>query len=683
MKPSTWRVAKATVTATLMTAVTALQATAATAPAAAAERPAACTDFYGHVNADWLARTTLPPDRARIGSFDELRVANDRLLLRALDRLVAEPARQDTPGLTQLAAWYASGMDPSVAERAGLAALRPLLARIDALRAPAELPALWGTLVGQGVNAPLSLRVGPDLRDVRRAALFVGQDGLGLPERDDYLKDDATSQRLREAYRAYAARLLQAAGAPHDAATLDALMALETALARGAMTPVQRRDPQATANRRTLAALAAEAPGPDWAAWFAAAGVDAAAREFIVAQPAFLQAAAAQAAQAPMAAWQSYLRVRLLDALAPWLPAAFREAHFDYRERTLRGLQAPPPRGEELVRLIGGPTGWAPMGQALGELFVREAFSPRAQQRALQMIEDIRSAMRTRIDALDWMSPATKQRAQAKLAAMAPQVGAPERWPDYTGLSLRADDPAGNALRVAAWGWAQRRAEPDQPTDRQRWQTSPHIVNAFAGSLNRIVFPAGILQPPFFDADGDDASNYGGIGMVIGHEIIHHFDDRGRQFDADGNLADWWAPEDAAAYRARAERVVALYGAFEPLPGLRINGRQMLGENISDLGGLQIAWDAYRLALARQRAAGAPLPVIDGRTPEQRFFVANAVIWRTQQRVQALEQQIRTGQHSPGPFRVRGPMAQMPAFAAAFGCRPGDAMAAADPVAVW
>lgn len=651
--------------------------------AGAVERPAACTDFYGHVNADWLAATELPPDRARIGSFDALRVVNDRLLLRALDRLVAEPARQDTPGLKRLAAWYASGIDPAVAERAGLVALQPWLDRIAALRAPADLPPLWGALAAHGVNAPLSLRVGPDLRDVRRAALFVGQDGLGLPDRDDYLKDDATSQRLRSAYRAYAGRLLKAAGAPHDEATLDAVMALETALARGALTRVQRRDPQATANRRTLAALAAEATGVDWAAWFAATGVDASAREFVVAQPAFLQAAATQAVQAPISAWQAYLRVQLLDALAPWLPAVFREAHVDFRERTLRGLQAPPPRGEELIRLIGGPTGWAPMGQALGELYVREAFSPRAQQRALQLIEDIRSAMRVRIDALDWMSPATKARAQAKLAAMAPQVGVPDRWPDYTGLAMQADDPAGNALRAAAWGWAQRRAELDQPTDRQRWQTSPHIVNAFAGSLNRIVFPAGILQPPFFDADGDDAANYGGIGMVIGHEIIHHFDDRGRQFDADGNLADWWAPEDAAAYRARADRVVALYGAFEPLPGLRLNGRQMLGENISDLGGLQIAFDAYRLALDRQRAAGTPAPVIDGRTPEQRFFVANAVIWRTQQRAQALEQQIRTGQHSPGPFRVRGPMAQMPAFAAAFGCRSGDPMVAADPVAVW
>lgn len=651
--------------------------------AAAQERPAACVDFYGHVNADWLARTELPADRARIGSFDELRVANDRLLTRALDRLLAEPARADTPGLQRLATWYASGLDPAVAERAGLAALKPWLDRIAALGDRATLPALWGDLARHGVDAPLSLRVGPDPRDVRRAALFIGQDGLGLPDRDDYLKDDATSLRLRAAYRTHAQRLLRAAGAPHDEVTLDGLMALETALARGAFTRVQRRDPQATHNRRTLASLQAEAPGVDWRSWLGAAGIDAAARDVIVSQPSFAVATAQQAVQAPLTAWQAYLRVRLLDELAPWLPAAFREAHFDFHDRTLRGLQAPPARNEALIRLIGGGAGWAPMGQALGELYVREAFSTKAQQRALAMIEDIRSAMKVRIEALDWMSAPTKQRALAKLAAMAPQVGAPDRWPDYSGLALDARDPAGNALRVAAWAWAERRAELDRPTDRSRWQTSPHIVNAFAGSLNRIVFPAGILQPPFFDAEGDAATNYGGIGVVIGHEITHHFDDRGRQFDADGNLADWWAPGDAAGYRARADRVVALYGAYEALPGLRINGRQMLGENISDLGGVQIAFDAYRLALERQRAAGTPAPVIDGRTPEQRFFAANAVIWRTKQRNESLEQQIRTGQHSPGPFRVRGPMAQMPAFAAAFGCKAGDPMVAAEPVAVW
>jgi putative endopeptidase len=653
----------------------------------------ACTDFYDHVNGGWMARTVLPPDRARIGSFDELRMRNDRVLQQGLARLVAEPARQDTPGLKLLAAWWSSALDPAVAERAGLMALQPLLGRIDALAPtpeaaarPAEIVALsslLGELTRHRLVVPVGVFVGPDVGDVRRHALTLSQGGLGLPDRDDYLKDDDTSRRLRDAYRAHAKRLLQLAGRAHDDAVLDALLTFETTLARAQMTAVERRDPQATHNRRSMQQVQQGAPGLAWGAWLRAAGLTLPRSEVIVGQPAFVQAVSQAAQTTPAGTWQTYLTVRLLDAMAPWLAQPWQQAHFDFHERALRGLQQRPAREEQLVQLIGGRTGWEPLGQTLGELFVREAFSARGQQRALALVEDIRSAMRTRIQGLPWMTEPTKQRALAKLEAMVPQMGGPERWPDYSGLELKRDDPAGNALRVNAWGFAQRAADLAKPVDRMRWQTSPHIVNAFAGSLNRIIFPAGILQPPFFDAEGEDALNYGAIGMVIGHEIIHHFDDRGRQFDDVGNLRDWWAPEDAAAYRERADRVVALYGRFEPLPGLRINGRQMLGENISDLGGLQIAWDAYQLALQRQAGEGRPAPVRDGLTPEQRFFVANAVIWRTQQRAQALEQQIRTGQHSPGPYRVRGPMAQMPAFAQAFGCKAGDPMVAADPVSVW
>jgi putative endopeptidase len=652
-----------------------------------------CTDFYDHVNGGWMARTVLPPDRARIGSFDELRLRNDRVLREGLARLVAEPARQDSPGLKLLAAWWAGANDPAVAGRVGMAPLEPLLARIDALAStpeaaarPAEIIALsqlLGELTRHRMAVPLAFFVGPDVGDVRRHGLTLSQGGLGLPDRDDYLKEDPTSQRLRQAYRGHARQLLRLAGRAHDDAVLDALLAFETALAQASMTAVERRDPQATYNRRSMQQVQQGAPGVSWGAWLRAAGLTLPRAEVVVAQPAFVQAVSRAAQTTPAATWQTYLTVRLLDAMAPWLSEPWQQAHFDFHERALRGLQQRPAREEQLIQLIGGRTGWEPLGQALGELFVREAFSARGQQRALELVEDIRSAMRTRIQGLPWMSEPTKLRALAKLDAMVPQMGGPERWPDYAGLELRRDDPAGNALRVNAWGFAQRAADLGQPVDRTRWQTSPHIVNAFAGGLNRIIFPAGILQPPFFDAEGDDALNYGAIGMVIGHEIIHHFDDRGRQYDEVGNLRDWWAPEDAAAYRERAERVVALYGRFEPLPGLRINGRQMLGENISDLGGLQIAWDAYRLKLQRQAREGRPAPERDGLTPEQRFFVANAVIWRTQQRAQALEQQIRTGQHSPGPYRVRGPMAQMPAFAQAFGCRAGDPMVAADPVSVW
>lgn len=673
-----------------------------TSPSATTAAPtSACTDFYAHVNADWLAGQSLPPNRSRIGTFDELRVANDRRLEQALQRLLADPARQDTPGLKLLATWYASGLDPAHSERQGLKPARALLDRIDALAAspaaspaatagapsdrsaaavpaPAALAALLGELTRYRLGTPMELWVGPDTADVRRHVLTIGQGGLGLPDRDDYFKTDDTSRRLQAAYRRHAARLLALSGAAHDDATLDALLAFETALAQATKTVVERRDPKTSNHRVTLARLPGEAPGFDWATWIATAGAAPGEAELILSAPRLAAALGDLAGRTPVPVWQAYLRVRLLDHLAPWLPEAYRQAHFEYHDRTQRGLQQPASRHEQLIALIAGRTGWEPLSQTVGELFVRDAFSPRAQARADRMIEDVRAAMAARIRQLDWMGPATRERALAKLAAMTPQIGAPTRWPDYTGLALDPADPAGNALRVSAWSTARDHADWPRPVDRTRWQSSPHIVNAFAASQNRIVFPAGILQPPFFDAEGDDAANYGGIGMVIGHEITHHFDDRGRQYDAAGNLADWWTPEDDASYRARADRVVALYGRFEPLPGLRLNGRQMLGENISDLGGLQIAFDAYQIAQRRQPGA-----VIDGWTPAQRFFRANAVIWRAKQRAESLEQQIRTGQHSPSPYRVVGPMAQMPEFAAAFGCRAGDPMVATDPVAVW
>jgi predicted metalloendopeptidase len=291
--------------------------------------------------------------------------------------------------------------------------------------------------------------------------------------------------------------------------------------------------------------------------------------------------------------------------------------------------------------------------------------------------------MRQRISNSPWMSAATQARARAKLDAMVAKIGRPAQWRDYAGLRLLADDHAGNLLRTSEWDTQQRLADLARPVDRQRWNTSPHIVNAFAAGGNQIVFPAGILQPPFFDAQADDASNYGAIGSVIGHEITHHFDDRGRQFDDLGNLRDWWTAEDAAAYKARAQRVVQLYGGYEPLPGVRINGAQMLGENISDFGGIHIGYDGLQIALQRARDAGQATPLINGQTPEQRYFLANALIWRGKMRAEALLNQLRTGQHSPGNYRILGPISHMPAFATAFGCQAGDAMVAVDPILIW
>lgn len=642
----------------------------------------ACSDFYDHVNGAWVNSTELPADRARIGSFDQLAVSNTRLLIRSLDKLLAEPQLQNTPGLKLLAAWYGSALDPSVAQAAGLKPAQPLMQRIADLKDRKDLPLLLAEFTRNRLGGPVGMGVMADNEDVRRHILSVGGSGIGLPDRDDYLKTDATSKRLQDAYRAHVRSLLQLAGQPHDDAAIEVLMAFETTLARSMLTAVERRNPQATNHRRTLQSLQSEAPGLDWAAWARASGATgdrlSADQAFMLPQPRHAQAVAQLAAEAPLSTWQTYLRVRLLDALSPWLDERFQAASFDWRERVQRGITKPNPRAEQLVYLIGGRTGWEPLAQTLGELFVRESFSPQAQAKANRMIEDVRAAMRTRIDALPWMTTATKQRAQEKLASLSAQIGGPEKWPDYSGLTLDPKDPAGNFMKVQAWGHAQRLADLPKPTDRNRWDTSPHIVNAFAAGQNRIVFPAGILQPPFFDEKASDATNYGGIGMVIGHEIIHHFDDRGRQYDAVGNLKDWWAPEDAAAYKARADRVADFYSRYEVLPGLRINGRQMLGENISDLGGINIAFDALQLSLKRQNLSAA-----DMNAASRQFFMNNAIIWRGKQRPEALEQQIRTGQHSPGPYRVRGPLSNMPAFGQTFGCKPGDGMMVEDPIAVW
>lgn len=667
---------------TLSVSIAATSALLSSMAWAAEPTASACTDFYTHINGQWLANTELPPDRARIGSFDQLAISNTRLLIRSLDRLLAQPQQQDTPGLKLLAAWYGSALDPAVAQAAGLQAAQPLLQRIASLKDRSELPALLAEFTRARLGGPLGMSVMADNQDVRRHILGVGGSGIGLPDRDDYLKTDATSKRLQDAYRTYARQLLQLGGTTPDDAALDALLAFEKSLAESLLNAVERRNPQATNHRRTLQTLQAEAPGLDWAAWARAAGATpdrlGADQPFMLPQPRHAQAVARLVQEAALSTWQTYLRLRLLDALAPWLDERFQAAAFDWKERVQRGLTKPNPRSEQLVYLIGGRTGWEPLAQTLGELFVRESFSPQAQARANAMIEDVRAAMRSRIDGLPWMTAATKQKAQEKLASMSAQIGGPTKWPDYSGLTLNPKDPAGNFMKVQAWGHEQRLADLPKPTDRHRWDTSPHIVNAFAAGQNRIVFPAGILQPPFFDEKASDAANLGGIGMVIGHEITHHFDDRGRQYDAVGNLKDWWAPEDAAAYRARADRVAEFYSRYEVLPGLRINGRQMLGENISDLGGINIAFDALQLALKRQNASAT-----EANAAARQFFTTNALIWRGKQRNEALEQQIRTGQHSPGPFRVRGPLSNMPAFAQTYGCKPGDGMVAEDPVSVW
>jgi putative endopeptidase len=642
---------------------------------------APCDDFYAFVNGNWEAATEMPASRGRIGSFEQLRQANDELLDKALKELADKPELQTTPGLKLIAAYFASGMDEAAIEARGLSSVTPLLNRIDALQRREDLPALLALLNRSGIAAPLATGVRPDPKDTRRHVLAFYQSGLGLPDRDDYFRTDARTASVTAAYRTFAKALLGAANRPASDADVDALLTFETRLADASRARAQLRDPNASYNPMSLEELTKAAPGLDWTAYLGVLTAGAKLpQRVIVGQPEFATRLAQLAAETPLPVWRQYLALRVLDAAAPRLPKAFAMAAFDYRGKTLTGLQEPAPRSEDVIFQIGGRTGGEPMGLALGELFVARAFSPEAQKRAVQLLDDVRASMKERIEKLSWMTPATKTKALAKLANMAPKIGAPDKWPQYEGLQLSATDYAGNWLKVALWNSAQQMKDLDAPVDRGRWRMAPHIVNASAGGLNEITFPAGILQPPFFDAKADDAFNYGGIGMVIGHEITHHFDDSGRNFDAIGTLTDWWTPADAAGYQARADKVAERYGAISPLPGYNINGRLTLGENISDMSGLPIAYEGLQRALKRTGGADRK---IDGYTPAQRFFISNALVWRNKVRTEFLINQLRTDPHSPAKYRVLTPMSNSAYFAQAFSCKAGSAMVATDPITVW
>src|SRR5688500_10271374 len=644
----------------LLHAVVLAIAAAALAPAARAEAPAVdrsvdpCVDFHAFANNKWLRASSIPPDRSRWGTFDAVDRRTEEILTRAIDKALAAPA---TPGSARrkVLDFFASGMDEAGIARAGLAPLVPQLARIAAIDAPEALARAIAELHADDIDAPFSFDVQPDPKQSTRYLALLTQDGLGLPDRDYYFLDDERSREIRAAYRRHVARVLELHGDPAAAASADGVLALETELARASMTAVERRDVDRTYNKMTAAELERAAPGFAWRAYFAALGAPTLA-ELNVRQPAYIKRVAELAAARPAAEWRTYLRWHLLRAAADKLDSRHEALHFDFFERTLLGKQDPAPRAKRVMVIIGGRYGQAPMAEALGQVFVAETFPPEAKARMLEMVGHVKDALRDRLRTVEWMTEETRARSLEKLAAMKVKMGYPDKWKDFSSADVGARPFAENWLNANRFAHRRGVARIGQPVDRDEWRTSPHIVNAFySAANNEIVFPAAILQPPFFDLAADDAVNYGGIGMVIGHEITHGFDDRGRKFDAAGNLRDWWTAADAKRYDEHAQRVVRQYSGFDGPDGLKVNGRLTLGENLSDLGGTKVAYLALKKALQAH-----PTGKVDGFTPEQRFFMSYAQIWRRNTRPEHERLLVLTDSHSPSRYRVKGALAHLP-----------------------
>ena len=638
-----------------------------------------CTDFYGYVNGKWLAGAAIPDDRSVWGTFSYVQRNNEAILMTALDEALKSPPAPGSGARVALD-YYASGLDTDAIESAGLDPIAPLLAKAAAVDDAQSLADALAALHAHRIKAGFEFNVRADAHDASRYLAQLLQAGLGLPERDYYFRQDATSVAQRKAYVTHVARIFALAGdePPRAQERAEAVLAFETELARSAMTVVERRDPEANYHKLTVAQVEARAPGFPWRRYLAALGA-AKVEEVNLGQPRFFESFARMAQAGTPEAWRTYLRWQILHAAAPRLPRAYAEADFDFFERQLRGRNAIPQRDGYVVESIAGRYGEEPIAEGIGEIFVAKAFSPEAKRRALELVRNVKGALDKRLRTLEWMSPETRARALEKLAAMQVKIGYPDRWRDYSSATIGKRVYADNWLRAGELEHRRLVARIGAPVDRGEWWMAPHIVNAYySRERNEIVFPAGILQPPFFDMKVDDALNYGAIGAVIGHEITHGFDDNGRRFDARGNLRDWWTTEDAKGFLARAKRIEEQYSAYEGIDGLRVNGKLTLGENISDVGGLKIAW----LAL-QQSLEGKDRRRIDGLTPEQRFFVSFAKTWRTAYRPAYERLLIHTNGHSPARYRVQGPLSHMPEFAKAFSCEAPKTAASHPSLEIW
>jgi predicted metalloendopeptidase len=616
-------------------------------------------DFYQYANGTWMKTNTIPPDLTTWGAFTKLAVDTEAQVHELLESVPANAA----PGSAEQKVhdYYRSYLDVDAIEKAGPAPAAAGLAEINGAKTHADIARLMGR-PDLGLDTPINLSVSIDEKNPDRYIVTASQGGISLPERDYYLKSDAPLPDIRKKFVAHVERMLKLAGEADVGKQANAILKLETEFAKRHWPAAKRRERELTYNLRSRKDLEALAPKFPWDDMLTAGGLQAQ-PEFVVGELDAVKALGEHFTTVPVDTWRSYLKYHYLATHASVLPQAFDDERFDFYGRTLNGQQQKRERWRRAVAAVDGS-----VGEVVGQVYVKKHFPPESKQKMLDLVNNLRAAYAKRIESLAWMSAETKQVAKEKLATFRPKIGYPDKWKDYSKLEIRAGDAFGNSVRARAFNWQYDVDRLGKPTDRDEWFISPQTVNAYYNpTFNEIVFPAAILQPPFFDPNADPAINYGGIGGVIGHEMGHGFDDQGAKSDAKGVLRNWWQASDETAFKKLVDALVKQYDAYEALPGLKLNGRLTAGENIGDLGGLTVAHEAYKMSLE-----GKPSPQLDGFTGEQRFFLSWAQVWRQLEREESLRNLVMSDAHSPPLFRVQGVVRNMDEWYQAFDVKPAD-----------
>ncbi|EKE85307.1 M13 family metallopeptidase [Idiomarina xiamenensis] len=618
-------------------------------------------DLFRYVNGTWIKNTEIPGDRSSVGSFFDLRQENQRRL-----REIIENASANNPEAgsneAKLGDFYTAFMDTDHLNELGYQPIQGDLDSIAKVADKKQMAALMATLFKQGVSIPFGFYVYPDAKDPQINAMYMYQGGLGMPDRDYYLKDDEKFQEFREAYQAYLTDLFTMIGYEKPAEAAKTVLDVETKIAKVQWSRVESRDAEKTYNKKSAAETAELMDGFSFSAFSEAAGI-AGVKEMVVSQPSYFESFAELFDDEDLADWQAYMTARVVNQYADVLSDDFAKRQFAFYGTTLRGIPEQEPRWKRAVDATDDV-----LGEVLGQVYVKEYFPPRAKAQMEELIENLRKSYAASIESLDWMSDETKEKALEKLHKFKPKVGYPNKWRDYSSLQISSSDLVGNYKAYAAFDYAEEMAKVGGPVDPEDWGMTPQTVNAYYSPVrNEIVFPAGILQPPFFDMNAEPAVNYGGIGAVIGHEMGHGFDDQGSKYDGDGNLRSWWTDTDREAFDSLAQRLSAQYSSYEPIEGLNVNGDLTLGENIGDLAGLTIAYEAYQMSLD-----GKPAPELDGFTGAQRVFIGWAQVWRGKYREDAIREQVLSDPHSPAEYRVNGTVVNVPGFYQAFDVKADD-----------